>query len=44
LTIDSPYFSNILQEHKTDVLGRLDPNLLVGKGLKTFYSIHILTK
>ena len=37
LTIDSPYFSNILQEHKIDVLDRLDPNLLVGKGIKVFY-------
>ena len=44
LTIDSPYFSNILQEHKTNVLGRLDPNLLVGKGLKTYHAIYILTK
>ena len=44
LTIDSPLFSNVLEEHKTDVLNRLDPNLLVGKGLKSFYSIHILTK
>ena len=33
LTIGSPWFSNVLQEHKTAVLGRLDPNLLVGKGL-----------
>jgi len=37
LTIQSPYFSNILQEHKTDVLDRLDPNLLIGKGVKVFY-------
>ena len=44
LTINSPLFSNILQEHKTDVLERLDPNLLVGKGLKTYHAIHILTK
>ena len=37
LTIQSPYFSNVLQEHKTDVLDRLDPNLLIGKGVKVFY-------
>lgn len=44
LTIGSPWFSNVLQEHKTDVLGRLDPNLLVGKGLNQYDIIHIVTK
>ncbi len=44
LTIDSPWFSNVLQEHKIDVLDRLDPNLLVGKGLNQYDSIHIVTK
>ena len=44
LTINSPYFSNVFQEHKTDVLGRLDPNLLVGKGLNQYDIIHIVTK
>ena len=34
LTIQSPYFSNILQEHKTDVLDRLDQDLVIGTGLK----------
>lgn len=37
ITIQSPYFSNIYEEHKTDVLDRLDPNLLIGKGVKVFY-------
>jgi len=37
LTIQSPYFSNILQEHKTDVLDRLDPDIMIGKGVKVFY-------
>lgn len=34
----------LLKQSYADVLGRLDPNLLVGKGVKSFYSIHILTK
>jgi hypothetical protein len=36
LTIDSPVMTNTFQEHKTDVLSRLNPNLvIIGKGQKT---------